>query len=255
MSITVTATSSGAGSANGILLAVRVINNGSLTQNGASTNSTAVTTPQLAITPTASGSWVYGVIGTGAAGTAFSSIDGNTTSIFNANVVSGSNWGVYRSTSGTTTSSTTYGWTLPTETAGNYYTACAEILSNGTISEDASTPAIASTSSALTITTASFTPPASSILIAAVSAQWSGTGAVSLALSDSANAYSWSLLSGTGITNLTSIWAGIPVNTSGALRILPGPSWLDHFKQGMSKTKTTTRIQSPSTSRISTSYV
>lgn len=215
MAVTVTATASGAGSTNGILLACRVLDNASSTQaGGAATNSTTVTTPQLSITPSASGSWVYGVVGTGASGTAFSSIDANTTSVFNANVVSGSNWGVYRSTSGTTTSPTTYGWGAPSESSGNYFIASAEILASGTLSEDASTPAVADSSSAKTITTASFTPPGTSVLVACVLAQWTGSGAVTIALSDSNSAYTWTQLSATPTEALTSVWVGVPKTTA-----------------------------------------
>jgi hypothetical protein len=233
MSVTVTATASGVGAANGILLAVRVIDNASLVQTGATASSETVTVPQIAITPTASTSWVYGIAGTGASGTVFSSLDANTTSIFNANVVSGSNWGVYRSTSTTTTSSTTYGWAAPTETSGDYYIASAEILTIGTISEDASTPAIASTSSAETITTASFSPPASSVLVACIAAQWTGSGAVTIVVNDSQNSYIWSQLSGTGTTDITSVWVGIPKLTSPSLvNVNPGHTWLAHFRAG-----------------------
>lgn len=212
MALTVTATASGAGSANGIELAVRVLNGASLTQAGAAANSATVTTPQLAVTPGASGNWVYGCVGTGGSATAFSSLDADTTSVAASTVVSGGYWGMYRSTSGTTTSSTTYGWAAPTATSGNYFAACAEIQASGTLSEDSSTPAVASTSGAATVTSASFTPPGTSILVATVLAQWSGTGAVSVALSDSAGAYNWTQLSATPTEALASVWVGIPVS-------------------------------------------
>jgi hypothetical protein len=216
VALTVTATASGAGSSNGIEVAVRVLNNASLAQSGAVVNSETVTTPQLSVTPGASGSLVYGAAGTGASATAFSSIDSGTTSVIGSTVVSGGYWGIYKSTS-TTTGGTpkSYGWAAPTATAGNYYAACAEIKSNGgTIAEDASTPAVASTAGALTITTASFTPPGSSVLVAVVLTSWSGSGAVNMALTDSASAYTWTQLSGTGTTDLVSVWAGIPKSPS-----------------------------------------
>jgi len=215
VAITVTATASGAGSANGIECSVRVLNNAAHTQNGSASNSETVTTPKQAITPSKSGSLVYGVVQHRASTTSFTTTNA-ITSLANSTVVTGTRWGMYRSSAATTTSSTTYGWNTPTGTSGQLYLAQAEILGfpvtgAGSLAEDASTPAVASTSSAKTVTSASFTPPTSGILVALVSNQWSGSGAVSVAVTDStAGGYSWAQLSGTGTTNLCSVWVGIP---------------------------------------------
>ena len=212
MALTVTATASGAGSANGTVLAVRVLNNASLTQNGGTAQSATVTTPQIAVTPHATGSMVYGAAVTGASGTAFSSLNANSTSLYGSQLVSGEYFGVFKSSALTaSTSPATYGWGAPTEPSGDYYAAVAEILAaGGTLAEDASTPAVASAAGAKSATTASFTPPAGAVLVAVVLANWTFSGAVSIAVADSASAYTWTQLTGTGTTDLASVWAGIP---------------------------------------------
>jgi hypothetical protein len=209
VAITVTATASGGGSVNGTLLAVRVLNGASLTQGGATATTTTVTTPQLPITPGASGNWVYQAVLYGAA-SALTGLDANTTSI--STVVDSTNGVTYaacRSTSATTTSSTTYGWGGPTTSSGNVYAASAEIQAAGTLSEDSSTPAVVSSTTAKTVTSASFTPPGTSVLVAVVVADWTGSSTVAVAVTDSASAYTWTQRS--GISNdLTSVWVGIP---------------------------------------------
>ena len=211
MALTATATASGAGSATGLALALRVVNNASLTQNGATATSESTAVPQLSITPHASGNWVYGAVVT-QSGTAYSSLDANTTSLATANLSTGSiNSGSYRSTSVTGTSATTYGWAAPTST--NTWISAAEIVAAGTLAEDASTPATLVTTTAKTLTTASFTPPGTSVLVACVSANWSGSGAFTIAMTDtSGGAYTWRRLVTTASESLATVWVGIPAS-------------------------------------------
>jgi hypothetical protein len=213
VALTVTATAGGAQSFANICLAVRVVNNASLTQPGATANSETATTPQLAITPHASGSLVYGSVLTGASSAGFTGLNANTTSLFNGSLTGDGTWnfGLFKSAGTTTTSPATYGWTGASESSGTIYIAQAEILAaGGTIAEDASTPAVVSTSSAKTITTASFTPPAASVVVAMTGTDWTGGGTVTMTVTDSASAYNWSQLSGTGTGDLNSVWVGIP---------------------------------------------
>ncbi|HVT98886.1 MAG TPA: hypothetical protein VHE33_15380 [Acidobacteriaceae bacterium] len=218
MALTVTATASGTGSVNGTSLVVRVLNNASLTQNGATANSSTVTTPQISITPHATGSMIYGSIVTDI--TSLSSLDANTTALVNqAASISGNGvatYAGYRSTSLTaSTSAATYGWGAPTVGAGEIFIASAEILaSGGTLNEDASSPAAAWNPSSLSATTASFTPPASAVLVAIVGAGWNTSGSTAVTVTDSASAYNWSQLSGVPTTDSAAIWVGIPKNTS-----------------------------------------
>jgi hypothetical protein len=217
VALTVTATAGGGGVLNGLMLVVRVVNNAATVQNGAAVVSTAVTKPQSAITPHATGSFVYGsVLENGT--TAYSSLDANTNSLYTAvDSTNGITNGAYRSkVATTTTASTTFGWAAPTETAGNYALVSVEILSNGgTIAEDASTPATVYTASATTATTASFTPPTGSVLVAMVSNNTTGVTLTTMALSDSASAYTWTEAATVSAQfspalDIASIWVGIP---------------------------------------------
>lgn len=218
--VTVTAASSGSGAADGTMLALRVLNNASLTQNGATAANISATKPQGAITPHATGSFIYGsaIVGDGVT-TAPSSPLANTTSLVSASDTSnGYAHAAFRSTAVTaSTSSATYGYGSPTVTAGQANYVLVEFLaSGGTLAEDASTPAAAYTAVATTITTASFTPPAGSVLAAMVTANTTGAAANTIALTDSASAYTWTELASVGplyaspVLDIVSIWAGIP---------------------------------------------
>lgn len=218
MALTVTATVSGAEATNYTGLAVQVLNNASYTQNGATANSIVATTPQLAITPHSTGSMIYGAVTTGVSSAGFSSLDANTTSLMNAPQTGAGAWtvGAYRSTALTsTTTSTTYGFGAPTESAGTIAVALMEILaSGGTLAIDASSPAAVTTTSSLSVATASFSPPGAAVLAACVSTPWANTGVVNVAVTDSASAYTWTQRAG-AVTNgatLSSVWVGIPVS-------------------------------------------
>jgi hypothetical protein len=215
VALTVTATVGGAQAVNYTGLVVQVLNNASGTQNGATASSIVATTPQLAITPHATGNMIYAAVTTGATSGGFSSPNANTTSLMSVPQTGAGSWtvGAYRSTSTTaSTSSTTFGFTAPTESSGTIVIACAEIVASGTIGIDASTPAAVSTTTSLSVTTASFTPPGAAVLVAMVSTPWATSGTVTVALTDSASAYNWSqLVTGTiSGGNLSSVWAGIP---------------------------------------------
>jgi hypothetical protein len=224
MAITVTATASGTGSANGLALCVKVLTGAASTQNGATATSALVTAPELAVTsPHATGSWVYGAVSSGVGSTAFSGTTA-ATQAFEENFSDTTNaaaYGLFRS-AGTTTSGTSTGLlgaTNPTGTAGLISIALAEILASGTLAEDASSPAVPTpTKTAKTLTTASFTPAANSILMASVSADYAGTGAVAMAVSDSGSLYNWTQLAGLTI-NLASVWIGVLKATSVSLPV------------------------------------
>jgi hypothetical protein len=206
MSRTVTATASGSGSANGILLRVAVLDNAATVQTGAATaNSDAFTVPDKAITPTATGSWIYGALVQGASSTTFTAVSGTTFSANIADTTHGAAYGTFRTT-GTTTSGTpvTVGASAPTVPSGEGNIALLEILAAGTLAEDATTPAAVSTTAAKTITTASFTPPAGTLLVAQVAADYSGSSTVTMAVTDTGG-LSWAKAVADPI-GLTSVW-------------------------------------------------
>lgn len=167
MSITVTATQGGTTRNNGMLLRVEVLNGTAASQAGAAVaNQTGPAAHTASITTTTTGSLVYGAItdghgtslsGTFSAGlTVIDDVVDSTNAQCYATVVTSSATG--------TPGAVTYGSVA--SFAGGL--ALLEILPNGTISTDGSSPAVATTFTAETITTAAFTPPAGSLLVALV---------------------------------------------------------------------------------------
>ena len=121
--------------------------------------------PQFNPVPTATGSWIYGTTVYGPATTA--TVDANTTSDLNyanTSVAMFSFRGTGKTTSGT---AVLYGGSAPTGTVGSFVQA--EIKANGTLAEDASSPAAVTTDTANSVTTAGFSPPPGSLLVAMVS--------------------------------------------------------------------------------------
>jgi len=207
MAITVTATASGTGSKNGITLTVKVVTSAAAagSQPGTVNDSATITTPQLAITPAGSSNWVYGALSENLAGT-FTANAATTFSANNTDATNAQKRGTFRTTS-TTTGGTpvTVGATLPTTTSGDAAIALAEIKNSGTLAEDASSPASANTNAAKTITTASFTPPSAALLVAVISANYSGSGTVSMAVSDTSG-LTWTALEQIGTAGYGGVW-------------------------------------------------
>ena len=209
--LTVTAAQSGSGgTANGIALTVKVITGQASSPIGATAESASVTTPELAITPDATGSWVYGAVAEGAS-SAFTAA-GTTT--FSQNFTSaGVSYGTFRST-GTTTASTpvTLGGTAPSTSTGGI-ALCEIEKGSGSLAEDPSSPATADTTSATTVTTASFAPPAGSLLVATVASNGSfnGTNSMTMTVSDSSG-LTWTrqsaanVASGSATYQVASVW-------------------------------------------------
>src|SRR5258707_6186903 len=171
---------------NGIALTVKVLTSASASQPGAVAG-VAGTTPSQAITPSGTGSWVYGA-NLGLAGT-YTANAATTPYLYDVAPGDGLEH-VHMRTSATTTSGTpvTVGGTA---TANSISVALAELLSAGTLAEDASSPANVSISSAVTIATAAFTPPAGAVLVAMVTANGGG-GVVTMALTDTSGlGYVW----------------------------------------------------------------
>lgn len=186
----VTASQSGAGSANGMALTVKVLT-GALAaslQNGATIqNNSSITTAQASVTPHATGSVIYGAVANGANSSNFTALASTTMFANVSDAVNGAGYGTLRGTAVTTGGTpVTIGASAPVSGAGAAAVAFAEILAAGTIAEDASSPASVSTTAAKTAMTAAFTPPASSLLVAMVSNDFSGGGTNTISVSDAA---------------------------------------------------------------------
>ena len=211
-SMTVTATQSGTGANNGTTLTVKVITGQAASPIGATAESATTTTPELAITPTGTGSRVYGATINGASATAFTAAS-NTTFTQNVTAYGGVAEGTFRLT-GLTTAGTpvTVGATAPSGLAsGNCDIALAEILTAGTLAEDASSPAVVN-ANAETVTTASFTPPAGSLLVASAVSNATGSGPVALTITGGGLTWTARSVSGNASgTGYAAVWtAPIP---------------------------------------------
>jgi hypothetical protein len=227
--LTVTATQGGTGTANGMALTVKVLTGTTTVQNGATVSSAAITLPQDSITPHATGSLVYGALSSGVSSAAFGSILASTT--FSQNISDATNaaaYGTFRSAATTTASSgVTLGAGTPSGSAGQLDIALAEILTSGTLAEDSSAPAGASTTTATTLATASFIPPPGSLLVAMVGSDYAGSG--TLTMSVSGGGLTWTQAAGTTV-NTASVWLAQVPGVPPAQPAAPGASWRQFFR-------------------------
>jgi hypothetical protein len=178
---TVTATEGGS-TTNGISLFVRVLTGQAASPIGVTTSATSATPALTTGTGVTTGSWVYGAL----IGLTTITANGSTTFKFNNNA--GSLQYIAARTTGTMTGgvAVTVGGT-----GGTGISICLqEILAGAGLAEDASSPAGVFASGAITATTASFTPPASSLLVAMVSSNGAG-GATTMTVSDTGLGLTW----------------------------------------------------------------
>jgi hypothetical protein len=191
----VTAASTGAGAANGILLSVQVVTGQAGSPAGAVADSVTLTTPQLAFTPSGTGSLVFGALENATTASTFT-WNSNTTLLAENPVSAYSvDQAAFVSTSATTAGTpVTLGATAPAEPSGNLLLALCEILSGTGLAIDSSTPAAVTDNTGETVTSASFTPPDGALLVAVVVSNGTGTSgaASSLDVSDTAG-LAWTL--------------------------------------------------------------
>lgn len=201
---------------------------------GGASSSSSINYDQ-SITIAATGSYVYGCATNFSNSTTFTA-DGQTTFIDNlSHSVSGDADCTFRSTNKTSvTGLQTFGCTGPTGTVGSV--ALAEILAGTSLAEDSSGPAVVDTDSASTLTTASFTPPDGSLLVALVDGIFSSTGTQTITFTDNlASHLNWTQLKleSTSNANLSAVWiADVPA--ASATNIIsaanPGKTWKRKFK-------------------------
>jgi Spherulation-specific family 4 len=163
--LTVTATQSGTGAANGMLLRVLVLDNATLAGTPATAIQSGAAAHQASITTTTTGSVVYGAIADFYAGTV--PMDTGCNDIDNeVDTVNGACYATYY----TNTTGTPGAETVGTAASYGGGMAAVEVLaSGGSITTDASSPNVITTTSAQTLTSATFTPPAGTLLVALVS--------------------------------------------------------------------------------------
>jgi hypothetical protein len=222
---TVTATQATHPSPYGMFFQLLVLVNAAMAATPAVNKST--TAYNTSVTTTMTGSYVFGVAETGENDTALTLESNCSTYSPFADSTNGNWYGCFQTTAATGTPGPT---TVGYSTAFSNSVGCvaAEVLaSGGSLSVDATTPAVATSSTASALTTASFTPPGSSLLMAIVATNGNSSAQETLAISDnSSGALSWSanweLLSGdiNGYYYAMGIWtAQVPsggTNTSPA---------------------------------------
>ena len=173
----VTATQTGAaGIVNpGLALTVKVVTGQAASPLGA-TLSQVATTPNGAITPAATGSWVYGAVTDNNEYMVWTAEPACTFTQAYGDSPDGAGYGTFRTTA-TTTAATpvTIGATNTGVTHGGLVGL--EIKTAGTLAEDASSPPVVVTDSSYAAGTVAFKPPAGSLLVAQVSCDGQGGAA------------------------------------------------------------------------------
>jgi hypothetical protein len=175
----------------GGLLKVYVLDGAQL----AGSPATASSPPQTAayncsITTTTTGSFVYGIANNETASTTFAASSGTTITDQASVNAGGAQAAAFHTTSATgTPGATTVG--SSTAFAGNYGVVALEVLANGTQSIDASSPAVVSSTTLTSFTTASFTPPGSNILVAVLVACGNGSANVCVGTVSSSPTLTW----------------------------------------------------------------
>lgn len=217
--LTVTATQGGT-TANGMLLRVFVLTGAAAaaSQTGATsaTFKAVTTTFTNSITTTQAGSRVYGAAepqsnGLGATAAAATTLVDNVDDNANADT-----YASFKATSLTgTPGATTLGLALTSSAQGPIV--MLEVLASGTLAEDGSSPAAASTTSATTVSTASFTAPGGSLLVALIAAD-GGTGVETMTVSGGSLTWTEKVKQNASGQDYAGVWiADVPGTAAGLL--------------------------------------
>lgn len=205
MALTVTATET-ANAFRGCMLRVWVLTGQALAQTGASASSAqgSGAAQQQSITTTQAGSVVFGALETNHGTVNFVALPSTTLTDNVADVSNGAQYGTCKTTAATVTPGAV---NVGSSTGGQGTIALLEILASaGALAIDASSPAAVTSTAASTVTTASFTPPIGSLLVAAFTGEGSGSGAQTASITDSLgliwNQQSFLSQSGSGFSGL-----------------------------------------------------
>src|SRR5215468_6397656 len=230
MAITVTATQGGT-TGNGLILRVYVITGaaaaasqtGGSLQVGFASNTNAWTG---SIT-TSSGSNVYGGASMSGSG---NSPTGTSVTIVDtiSDATNGETYVTFKALN-VTSGATTRGIQASPAAAGGI--AMLEILASGTLAEDASAPALAQTTSATTVATASFTPVGGALLVAVVSSD-GGAGVTTMTVSGGGLSWSEKIKANASGEDYAGVWIAdgpAAAGGGGIAAATPGQTWLRHF--------------------------
>ena len=207
----------------GGLLQVQVLDNAALA--GTPATATSATAYNCSITTTVTGSMVFGSVSNLSANATFTAESGTTILTDFADTTHTAEYGSFRTTSTTgTPGPTTVGSSTTFNT--NYGCCALEILaSGGTLTIDGSSPAAVDSATLTSLTTASFTPPGGSLLVAMLVADGAFSG-TQVATVSSVPALTWTErinvnAAEAGLSGYLGVWtATVPA----AVTITP-PSW------------------------------
>jgi len=217
----ITATQGGS-SAAGMALRVRIVTGAAAVQSGATATQSGVAAHQAAITPNTTGSVVYAALSCGSA-TAFTPTAATTLFDNIADGVNTEHYGTGRSTA-TQVSGTpaTIGASAPATGGGG--TALLEVIpaAGQVLAEDAvNSPAVVSTTSAITVSTANFSAPPGSLLVAMVACDGSA-GVETMTVSGGGLAWAEAVKSNASGQDYAGVWiAQVPSGDPGRLPQLP----------------------------------
>jgi hypothetical protein len=164
----------GGATATSMSLVLKVVTGAAPVQPGTTANANAISE---SVTPLDTGSWIYGAILAGATGS-LTALSGNT---FSQAATGGGLHTAQLRTTSTVTGGTPI--TVGSSTGTAISVVAAEIIAQGTLAEDASAPAVSGFVIATSITTASFSPPAGSLLVLMVSSN-GAAGTTTMAVTD-----------------------------------------------------------------------
>lgn len=225
--LTVTATQGGV-TGNGMLLRVLVLTGAKTVANqtgGLNNVSFTSGAASLSVTTTQTGSRVYAGCSDGSPASALTP-NGVTTVIDDvADATNGEHYITWKATSLTgTPGPTTLGGTAGSSSGP---LAALEVLTSGTLAEDGSAPAVVSTTSATTVTTASFTPVSGALLVALIGSD-GGAGTTTMTVTDNLGTHlNWTEQVKNNASDYAGVWiADVPAGVvSPALGVLAPPSW------------------------------
>jgi hypothetical protein len=231
VSVTVTATQGGSTS-KGVLLRVEVITGAAAGQTGATGTQTGTAAHQASVTPNSNNSRIYGAMIQSNATTSYTA---NASTTLIDNVSDGTNtvqYGTCKATALSVSGSPkTVGASAPSNSGS---AAFCEVQPAGTLAEDASAPAVAESTGSTTVTTASFTPPAGSLIVALVASD-GGSGTTTMTVSG--GGYTWTQAasgnaSGNGYAGvwLAQVPGGGPGVGTPPGRAQPGKTWRRRFQ-------------------------
>lgn len=201
----------GTGPSMGLELNVYVLTGALLAAPIGTTASQISTTPNVSITPAATGSLIYLAVTNNTAAASFTAETATPAAANLADVLNAGTYGTFHTTSVTTAGTPVLcGATNAGITAGALAAAEIKAAPGRTLTQDPSTPAATGTSTAGSVMTAAFAPPPGSLLLAVVASKGWASGAVTMSVADTSG-HTWAeqVSFGTSGNGYAGIWTAV----------------------------------------------